>query len=163
VTDPVALFRVLLLLGVANGAPVFATKLLGKRYSAPLDFGYTFPDGRALLGPGKTIRGILVALVATAAAGVVLGFTWRLGAALAAASMAGDLISSFTKRRLGLASHAQAFGLDQLPEALLPLVLLQHRLGLSWLDIAVVTASFVAGEIVLSRVLFRLGVRDRPY
>ena len=42
---------------------------------------------------------------------------------LAAASMAGDLLASFLKRRFGLKVHAQAIGLDQIPEALLPLLL----------------------------------------
>jgi hypothetical protein len=35
------------------------------------------------------------------------------------ADHAGDLLSSFVKRRMGLAPHAQAFMLDQAPEALL--------------------------------------------
>ncbi len=49
--------------------------------------------------------------------------------------MLGDLSSSFVKRRLRLKLHAQVFGLDQIPEALLPLLLVQDHLGLSWLDI----------------------------
>jgi hypothetical protein len=34
---------------------------------------------------------------------------------------------------------------------------------LSWLDIVVTAALFFVGEIVLSRLLFRLHLRDRPY
>ena len=49
--------ELLLLLGVANSAPIAARRLLGDRWAAPLDFGLNFVDGRPLLGRGKTIRG----------------------------------------------------------------------------------------------------------
>jgi hypothetical protein len=55
------------------------------------------------------------------------------------------------------------FGLDQIPEALLPLLLVQDRLDLSWWDITVLLTAFVALQIGLSRLLFLLGIRDRPY
>ncbi len=77
--------------------------------------------------------------------------------------MAGDLFSSFVKRRLGLEPHAQAFGLDQVPEALVPLLLVRDRLGLGWLEIAALLTAFVALQVLLSRLLFMLGARDRPY
>jgi CDP-2,3-bis-(O-geranylgeranyl)-sn-glycerol synthase len=86
-----------------------------------------------------------------------------MGFCVALAAMAGDLISSFIKRRLGKDAHAQAFGLDQIPEALLPLLLLQPVLGLSAVDVMAVLAAFVAGEVVASRLLFRLGIRDQPH
>jgi len=81
---------------------------------------------------------------------------------LASASMFGDLLSSFIKRRLGLRTHSQAFGLDQVPESLLPLLLLQEHLGLSGGDIALVVTVFIALELLLSRLLFKLHIRDQP-
>ena len=45
--------------------------------------------------------------------------------------MSGDLVSSFAKRRLGIAASRSAPLLDQLPETLLPLLLLQPTLGFS--------------------------------
>ena len=95
--------------------------------------------------------------------GALLGVGWRIGAELAALSMLGDLCSSFLKRQLGLPPHAKAFGLDQIPEALVPILVLQTRLGLTGWDIAVLVAAFVTLEIVLSQLLFRLHLRDRPY
>ena len=59
--------------------------------------------------------------------------------------------------------HAQAAGLDQVPEALLPLLLFRARLGLGATEVAVLVAAFVLLEVVLSRLLFRLRIRDRPY
>lgn len=162
-SDPFLLLRVLILLSAANGAPVIAKKVLGNRFGTPIDLGYRLPDGNAVFGPGKTIRGFLVAVTATMLAASVLEFPVLIGLALGATSMLGDLISSFIKRRLGLRPHAQAFGLDQIPEALLPLLVLQGRLGLSTIDIAIIVSVFTAGEVILSRLLFRLGIRETPY
>lgn len=161
--DLILIVRVLLLLGVANGAPILASRLLGGRFGRPLDGGITLADGRPLFGASKTIRGLVLSIVCTALAAILLGFDWVAGAGLGATSMAGDLVSSFVKRRLGLGLHARATGLDQIPEALLPMLLLQARLNLSAADIVVALVAFTALELVLSRLLFLLHVRDRPY
>src|SRR5690349_7281051 len=115
--DPLLLFYLLILLGVANSTPIFAKNLLGDRFAAPLDGGCVLPDGRPLFGRSKTIRGVILSIAGTALAAALLGLGWSAGAILAAGAMLGDLASSFTKRRLGLAPHAQAFLLDQVPEA----------------------------------------------
>ena len=162
-SDPTLVFRLLLLLAAANGAPVIATKVFARRFDAPIDFGYRLPDGNALFGPGKTVRGLLVAVMATTLAGFFLGVPLSTGVSIALLSMLGDLISSFIKRRLGLRPHGQAFGLDQIPEALLPLLVLQDRLGFSMIDITFIVGVFTAGEVILSRLLFRMGIRETPY
>ena len=155
--------KLLLLLTFANGTPVIARKLFGSTLGYPLDGGMKFFDGQPLLGRSKTVRGVVLSVLITALAAPLLGFTWTTGAAVAALSMFGDLISSFLKRRLRLPSSSMALGLDQIPEALLPLLALRSRLGLGGLDIAVVVTVFFIGELLLSRVLFKLNIRDRPY
>jgi hypothetical protein len=155
--------RVLLLLGVANSAPIAAKRLLGDRWAAPLDFGLNFVDGRPLLGPGKTIRGVIVAIFATAIAAWALGISPSVGALVGAVSMAGDALASFSKRRLGVAPSGRATGLDQIPESLLPLLAVQALLGLSVAQILGITAVFFALEMPLARLAFRFGLRDRPY
>jgi hypothetical protein len=137
--------------------------LFGKRFSTPLDGGLKLPDGRLLFGPSKTVRGLVLSLVCTTLAAALLGFEWITGAGLAAASMLGDLLSSFIKRRLALPTHSQAFGIDQVPESLLPLLLLRAHLGLSNTDIAVIVVAFIVLELMLSRLLFMLHIRARPY
>jgi len=77
--------------------------------------------------------------------------------------MAGDLLSSFLKRRLALAPSSQAIGLDQIPESLLPLLASHQELALTAADILMGVAIFVVGELALSRMLFQLRFRDRPY
>jgi CDP-diglyceride synthetase len=161
--DWLNLLGILLLLGVANATPILAKKIFGQRFSFPIDGGIHWPDGRALLGSSKTVRGVLLSIVATALAAPLLGLTPALGAALAASSMLGDLLSSFTKRRMGLKPHSQALGLDQIPEAALPLILLHAQLGLSlWQGMVIVFLFFVL-ELLLSRLLYRWHLRDRPY
>jgi CDP-2,3-bis-(O-geranylgeranyl)-sn-glycerol synthase len=155
--------EILALLGTANGAPILGKKLLGSRFSRPLDGGRTFTDGRPVLGESKTIRGIVLSVLATAVCSAVLGFAASIGLIAGLGAMAGDLLSSFAKRRLGRPPSSQLLGLDQIPESLLPALLLKPLLGLSIGDVTAIVALFFAGEIVLSRILFRWHVRDRPY
>jgi hypothetical protein len=163
-TEPiVTAMRVLLLLGVANSVPIFARKLLKNRFSAPLDGGLKFIDGRPLLGASKTIRGLVLSIAGTALVAPWLGFDWITGAGLASVSMLGDLLSSFAKRRLGLRTHSQALGLDQIPESLLPLLVFQERLGFTVFEVAALTGAFLVLGLVLSRLFFKLHIRERPY
>jgi CDP-2,3-bis-(O-geranylgeranyl)-sn-glycerol synthase len=152
-----------LLLAVANGAPVIAAKILGPRLACPLDDGVAFFDGQPLLGKSKTVRGIVVSILFSAMAAPLLGLGWKIGLAVGSAAMAGDLLSSFVKRRLRLASSNRATGLDQIPESLFPLLACRGALALSWLDIALGVAIFFAGEVVLSLLLYKAHIRDRPY
>ena len=154
---------VLVLLMLANGAPLLAKQLLDNRRSYPLDGNLRFADGRRLFGPSKTVRGVILAVLATVAGAVILGLDWRVGAIIGSMAMAGDLFSSFIKRRLGMTPSSMALGLDQIPESLFPLVACRGWLSLGLIDIAVAVAMFFAGEIVLSRLFFALGLRDRPY
>jgi CDP-2,3-bis-(O-geranylgeranyl)-sn-glycerol synthase len=159
----VALVQLLILLLFANGSPVIAKLLLADLYSWPVDGDARFVDGRPLFGHSKTIRGILVSLVTTGFGALLIGLQFQLGLSVAAAAMAGDLLSSFVKRRLGLTPSSRAIGLDQIPEALFPLLACRSALALTAVDIVVGCAIFFVGEILLSRLLFRLRVRDRPY
>ncbi len=161
--QPLLLLKLLVLVGVANGTPLLAKKLLGERLARPLDGGEVFVDGLPLFGPSKTIRGIVLSLILTPIAAWLVGLAWPLGVAVAALAIAGDLVSSFVKRRMGLASSSMAIGLDQIPESLLPLLGARFFVPLGWLDILVGVALFFGGELILSRILFDLNLRDRPY
>jgi CDP-archaeol synthase len=158
-----AVAQLLALLTVANGAPVVAKLILGTHLSSPLDLNRNFVDGKPLLGPAKTIRGLLIAIAATTACAPLLGLGIEIGLLVGTTAMAGDLLSSFIKRRLNLPPSGRATGLDQIPESFFPLLACRASLELSALDILVACALFFVGEILLSRLLFRLHVRDRPY
>jgi len=154
---------VLVLLALANGAPVVAKDLFAGAAAWPIDLGRTFFDGQPVLGKSKTFRGVAVAVAVSACAAPLMGFSWRVGAAVAAASMAGDLVSSFTKRRLNMAPSSMALGLDQIPEALFGAVAGRMALPLSAGDILVCVLAFSAGQLIISRVSHALGLRAEPY
>jgi len=159
----VSVAQALILLVLANGSPIIATRIFGRTFSRPLDGNAKFVDGRPLLGASKTIRGIIVALLVTALAAPLLGLEFHIGLLIGATAMAGDLFSSFLKRRLGLPPSSRAIGLDQIPESLFPLLACHSALSLSVTDIAAGCAIFFVGELLLSRLFFRLRLRDRPY
>jgi len=160
---PLADLQLLALLAVANTAPLIGKRLLGDRLAWPLDGGLTFADGRPLFGASKTIRGLALAVLLTSAVAPLAGLPAAIGALVAVTAMAGDLLSSFVKRRLALPPSSKATGLDQVPESLLPALACHGALALTLADIALVVAVFFVGEIIFSRLFFHLGLRDRPY
>ena len=164
--DPVhpwPILQLLVLLMLANGTPVVAKKILGEQFAYPLDCGVVFIDGRPLFGHSKTIRGIVLAVLVTTAGAPLIDLDWTIGFVVGGLAMVGDLASSFLKRRIALPPSSRASGLDQVPEALLPLLACRDLLSLTMADIGVTAALFVIGEVLLSRVLYAVRLRDRPY
>ncbi len=155
--------KVLILLAAANGAPLLAKKLLGSYLDYPLDGGRALADGHPLFGTSKTIRGIIVGVLAAALLAPLLGLAWTSGLVVGAAAMAGDLFSSFVKRRLGMPPSSRAWGLDQIPESLFPALASMGDLGLTLADVAVIVAAFTLGGQAVSLLLFRIRLRDHPY
>jgi CDP-2,3-bis-(O-geranylgeranyl)-sn-glycerol synthase len=161
--QPWPIAQMLILLALANGAPLFAKKVFGPRFSRPIDGGMRFFDGRPLFGASKTIRGALFAILAATAGAPLMGLDWTIGALVGLSAMIGDLLSSFAKRRLAMASSSRASGLDQIPESLLPILACRGALALTALDMLIILVLFFVGEVLLSRLFFKLGLRDRPY
>ena len=77
--------------------------------------------------------------------------------------MVGDLSSSFLKRRLNLPPSSRATGIDQVPECLLPAMVIRSTLGLTAFDVVSVVIIFFLAEVLLSRLLFNWNIRDHPY
>jgi CDP-2,3-bis-(O-geranylgeranyl)-sn-glycerol synthase len=160
---PLLIAALLALLMLANGTPVIARKVLGNRLAYPLDAGLRLADGRMVFGRSKTWRGILLAVIVTTLSAPLLGMSHAIGALVAATSMIGDLLSSFVKRRLGLEPSAMSIGLDQIPESLLPALACRAVLPFSLVDILLVVIIFLVGELALSRLLYAMKIRERPY
>jgi CDP-2,3-bis-(O-geranylgeranyl)-sn-glycerol synthase len=155
--------QLLLLLITANGSPILATRLAGQRWSRAIDGGHRAWDGRPWLGPSKTWRGLFSAILITVPMALLLGQGVWLGLAIALGAMTGDLLSSFLKRRLGITASGQAVGLDQIPESLLPLLLVGPVLQLTRGDLLILVGGFFVLELGLSRILYALHIRRRPY
>jgi CDP-2,3-bis-(O-geranylgeranyl)-sn-glycerol synthase len=153
----------LALIGAANTAPLVAKYLLGARGAWPVDGGLHFFDGRPLFGKSKTVRGVLFGTLAPALLAPLVGCDIGHGLAIGAAAMAGDVVSSFAKRRLGYAPSSQSVGLDQMLEVLLPASIARTWFGLTWWDVAYVVVAFFVLALLLSKLLYRLRLRDEPY
>lgn len=157
---PLTLFIMLVL---ANGTPVIAHWLAPGLWPAPLDGGRLWHDQRPLFGHSKTWRGLVTGTMACGLFSALVGLGLIFGLVFGLLALGGDLLSSFVKRRRGLPSSARALGLDQIPEALIPMlfavVWLPFQLGLALLIVVV----FVAANIGFSPLLFRLGIRRHPY
>jgi CDP-diglyceride synthetase len=157
------LLKLLALLIIANGTPVIAKKIFGSRFSYPLDAHMTFIDGRPLLGSSKTARGLILAIIVTTLSAPLFGISWEVGLNVVLFAMLGDLLSSFIKRRLNMPPSSMAFGLDQIPESLFPMIVCQLTLGLTTTGMLGVVFSFFILELLLSRILFGMGMRETPY
>jgi CDP-2,3-bis-(O-geranylgeranyl)-sn-glycerol synthase len=105
---PRAILQLLVLLALANGTPVVAKKILGERFAYPLDGGVEFVDGRPLFGRSKTVRRLVLAVLVTMAGAALIGLEWQIGFLVGSLAMAGDLVSSFLKRRMALSPSSRA-------------------------------------------------------
>lgn len=149
-------FNLLLLIIVANGAPILAAYLPGRWLMAPLDRGHIWSDGRRLLGHSDTVRGVIASLLLTMVVAILLHQPASIGFLVALFAMIGDAVSSFVKRRLGLGDGVRAFGLDQVPESLLPLLVVMPHYGLTWIDFLIVVGGFVLFSALISPLRLRL-------
>ena len=149
-----------------NFLPFVAHLILDGRYDKPVDGGRTWRDGRRLLGSHKTWRGLGASLLGGTAVAPLLGLSWGHAAAATGLAMAGDLMTSFVKRRLSRPSGEPVPGLDQLLEGGLPLLLLVPLLGLSAWQALAVLALFVPlnhlGARFFHYVLYRPPLEDYP-
>jgi CDP-2,3-bis-(O-geranylgeranyl)-sn-glycerol synthase len=143
--------RALLLLIFANSAPWAAGRVLRARWAVPLDLGCVLRDGERLFGSHKTWRGVVAGVLTCAMAAQLFGVSWAIGAGFGAASLLGDAASSAIKRRLQLSPGVEVLGLDQIPEALLPLAIFAPLLSLGVIDVAAVVVSFIMLDVLVTR------------
>jgi CDP-2,3-bis-(O-geranylgeranyl)-sn-glycerol synthase len=77
-----------------------------------------------------------------------LGFDPLVGTGIGAAALAGDALSSAIKRRLSHRPGTEIWGLDQIPESLLPLVIFREPLGLSLGQVLAVVVVFAVLDLL---------------
>jgi len=145
--------ELVLLLVAANATPVILSLLFGDRWNLPVDRGILLSDGQPLLGPSKTLRGLLGSITICALLAPLFDLSHLQGAGFGALAMLGDIASSFCKRRLGLHSGHSAPLLDQLPETLLPLWIMLPVLDASVLEMLAAIAGFTVIDLLFTRLL----------
>ena len=159
----VEFLQLLVLIVIANGAPILLRALLKHDFSLAVDFGMKLPDKQRIFGASKTWRGVFAAFVATPAAAWLFGYLPETGLLVAVYAVSGDLLSSFIKRRLGMKRSSMAPLLDQIPESLFPAWMMKEIFQLQSSSVMLLVLIFIILELVLSQVFYRLGVRKTPY
>jgi len=159
----VEFLSLLLLIIIANGAPIIIRWLLNDGFNLAVDFGQKLPDKKRLFGSSKTWRGVLAALLATTTAAWLLDHTPETGMLIAAYAIVGDLCSSFIKRRLSMKPGSMAPLLDQVPESLFPAFMLKEIFNLDISAVMLLVFIFIVIELLLSLILYKYGVRKKPY
>lgn len=159
----VELFKLLLLIIIANGAPILIYVLLKNNFNLAVDFGKKLPDRQRVFGRSKTWRGIFASIIATAIAAWLLGYSPQTGMWVAGYAILGDLLSSFIKRRMALAASSKAPLLDQIPESLFPALMLRQTFNLDTFAVLLLVSLFIITELAISKLLYSWGLRRRPY
>lgn len=159
----IELIHLLILVITANASPILLRKLLNDRFNYAVDGNKLFPDGYRILGESVTWRGIIIAIIMTSMVALLLSYSWVIGLLVGVYAMLGDMIASFIKRRLGMASSSMAPLLDQIPESLLPALMLQYQFGLDGRSVVILVVLFIVLELMLSYIFYKLGVRRHPY
>ncbi len=157
-------FALILPAYIANSVPVLA------RGKHPIDFGASMPDGRRVLGDGKTFEGLLIGLFFGTLAGIVGGLLFGelvyfafLSCMLALGALVGDIIGAFIKRRLGIARGAPAPVLDQLDFVVGSLLFVLPFYPLVWeqaLFIMLVTPPI---HLFTNFMAYKLGLKPNPW
>ena len=151
---------------VANGSATLVKR------GRPIDGGRHFIDGRRLLGDGKTVEGFLVGLffglaIALTAMVFLQCASPKLYLAVLASpfmALAGDIVMSFVKRRVGLERGAPLKPVDQL-DFIVAVTIWMLALGYTVDPIILVTTFLLV--YVLHRATniaaYRLGIKDKPW
>ncbi|VAW64509.1 hypothetical protein MNBD_GAMMA09-916 [hydrothermal vent metagenome] len=159
----VSFIHLLLMIIVANGSPIIIRNLLRNKWNYAVDADMVFINGQPLFGTSKTWRGIIASLCITAIVGIILGYSIQTGIMISSLAMAGDMSSSFIKRRLKRAPSSMAPLLDQVPESFLPALVMMQSFGLNLFSVFMLIAVFIIFELSISKILYRLGLRKHPY
>lgn len=158
-----ALIHLFFLIVLANGAPILAHNIFGRKADFPIDGDLCFFDKRPLFGHSKTWRGLIASLLLTSLLAWLLGYAAQTGLMIALAAMCGDLLTSFIKRRLNMPSSSMAPLFDQVAESLFPALMVMQVFALTPLNIALLVLAFIVFDLLFSRLLHWIGLRRRPY
>jgi predicted MPP superfamily phosphohydrolase len=148
--------KLLVILLAANTAPILISAYFPKSRRWPLDRGRRLADGRPLLGAHKTLWGLFGGIGAAGIFGLLMGLPLTVGLMMGLASLLGDLLTSFLKRRLGLVAGESAHLFDYLLEGALPLLLCKYRFSISWSLVLVLLGFFIACGLLGSKMIQRL-------
>jgi len=170
--DPLRVVAYIFPAYATNGAPVIFVRLVKNPH--PLDCGALFIDGKRVLGDGKTIEGLVSGLMSGVLAGLVLSslqvplyrdpLEFIL---LSVGAMLGDILGSFSKRRLGIPRGGAAPILDQLGFLILSILTAWSVMGPpEWVDsssiIFLLLITFLL-HLGTNAAAYLIGLKDKWY
>jgi len=160
----------------ANAAPI----LFGG--GPPIDRGRSFIDGRPILGPNKTFRGLVSGLILGSCVGlaeygffngllVAYGFfsepliphSSSLGLLLSAGALVGDMTGSFLKRRLGMEPGRALPIVDQISFAVLAMAFAAITYPVSFELFISVMLVTIPIHLATNMVAFLSGLKKNPW
>jgi CDP-2,3-bis-(O-geranylgeranyl)-sn-glycerol synthase len=166
---------------IANMTPVFATKLFGKRFSTPVDFGYEY-KGKPLLGSHKTWRGLITGVVIGT---LVFCLQRRLygipvleslslfdysatppilyGLLLSFGALFGDMVKSLIKRRLHVQPGKKFIPWDQVDFIIGALIFISLVYLPSWTVMAIVIVFSPVLHIAANQLGYALKIKNTPW
>lgn len=134
--------------------------------------GWNRPISRKWLGDHKTVMGFCAGLAAAVATtfvqskvnwhgGLVSYARWPLlGMAFGCGAMGGDSLKSFLKRLKGIPPGRPWIPMDQLDFVVGSLLLILPFANVTWLDIAIILALSLLGDIAVNHLSYALGIRE---
>lgn len=165
--DTITILKITAFLLWINFLPPMAKIVFRDRFCWPLDRGRLWMDGHPLFGPNKTIRGVLFSLIGGAAVFLVISVPLWVAGTAALLAMAGDLLTSFIKRRPNIPSGKNIAILDQIFEGSFPAIFLGHYLSLPLLQILIIISLFVStaylGSVIWVNITYRPSHKNYPH
>lgn len=158
----IELLQLLFIIIIANGAPILARMLFNNHLNTAVDFGTKMADGNSIFGTSKTWRGVFATLLISPIAVLTFGYTAEIGILIAIGIISGDLFSSFVKRRLGMAPSSKAPLLDQIPESLIPALMMMHIFNLSLLSVLFLVFAFTVIDMIITYFLYHWRILRKP-
>ncbi len=157
--------------GIANCTPIIAAKIpILKQWSYPVDSYQTF-RGKRILGDHKTIRGLIVGILAAIATAIIQQYLYKVttinpivfGTACAIGALGGDMTKSFLKRQFGIASGQRWFPFDQLDYIIGGILATSFFIQLSFSQYALIAIVWFALHIIFSKIGYLLKLKSVPY
>ena len=168
--------------GVANAAPVFASKIPGlKKWSTPIDF-YKKHNDKRILGNNKTWRGLCFGIFAAVITLLLQKYIFAispwlqsqvslidysnvnllLGFALGFGALAGDAIESFFKRQVEIPSGDAWFPFDQIDYIIGGCLFSALVYSLPLLNYLVILIVWFFIHLISSYIGFLLKLKNKP-
>lgn len=170
--DYIAAILFFLPAGLANMAPVFASRLpLLDHWNTPIDFGLKL-RGKPLFGANKTWRGLIMGTVVGALSAVVIGMIvpnavgpaplYIIGGLLGFGALTGDAIESMVKRQLNINPGSSWFPFDQIDYIIGGLLAVSLVVPVPLWVIVTIFVVYFGLHLAISYIGYKIGYKEQP-